>query len=102
MTDEKIGFHKGAMQTLIGEKTELLKMINTVDQLIQAHNTALKEQGIDYIEELKKLQGEQQSQQQQQPSPSKEQPVEELQTPEPQETQEQPKDFDYEEPERLP
>ena len=50
---ENIGFHKGSIQTLMGEKAELLKMISTVDQLIQAHNNALKEFNIDYIEELK-------------------------------------------------
>ena len=54
MSDEKIGFHKGSIQTLVGEKAELLKMVNMVDQLIAAHNNALKEFNIDYVEELKK------------------------------------------------
>ena len=104
MSEEKIGFHKGAMQTLIGEKTELMKMINTVDQLILAHNNALKELGIDYLEELKKVQGEQQKQQP--PSSSETAPPETAmpetqvpETPKPRQTEE---DFDYEEPERLP
>lgn len=96
MTDEKTGFHKGAIQTLLGEKAELIKMLGAVDQLILAHNNALKEQGIDFLEELKKLQEEQQKKQGQQPSPQQQEPV---QAPEPKEETD---DFDYEEPERLP
>ena len=49
--DEQIGFHKGALSTLSKERQELIKMVNIVDQLLQAHVKALKDLGVD----LKKL-----------------------------------------------
>ncbi len=62
MTEEKmskeelIGFHKGALNTLGNERNELAKMVNVVDQLIQAHMKGLKDLGIDLEAEAKKIQ----------------------------------------------
>jgi len=56
--DEQIGFHKGALSTLAKERQELLKMINIVDQLLQAHIKALKDLGVDLEKEAKKAQKE--------------------------------------------
>ena len=51
--DEQIGFHKGALTTLAKERQELVKMVNIVDQLIQAHMKALKDLGVDLQKESK-------------------------------------------------
>jgi len=53
--EELIGFHKGSLNTLGNERNELAKMINVVDQLIQAHVKALKDLGIDLEKEAKKI-----------------------------------------------
>jgi len=45
--DEQIGFHKGALSTLVKEREEMLKILNIVEQLMQMHIKALKEQGVD-------------------------------------------------------
>ena len=44
--EELIGFHKGALNTLGNERNELAKMLNVVEQLIQAHMKALKDLGV--------------------------------------------------------
>ena len=44
--EEEIGFHKGTLNTLIGERNELVKMINNVDALMQMHIKRLEELGI--------------------------------------------------------
>ncbi|MEK6800769.1 MAG: hypothetical protein AABY05_02450 [Nanoarchaeota archaeon] len=44
--EEKIGFHKGAIHTLIGERTELLKMLQATESLIQAHAQELEKLGV--------------------------------------------------------
>ena len=56
--DEQIGFHKGALSTLAKERQELIKMINIVDQLLQAHIKALKDLGVDLEKEAKKVKEE--------------------------------------------
>lgn len=45
--DEKIGFHKGALDTLLKERQEFVRLLSIVDQLIAIHIKALKEMGID-------------------------------------------------------
>jgi biotin operon repressor len=45
--DEQIGFHKGALSTLVKERQELSKILNIVEQLMQMHINALKELGVD-------------------------------------------------------
>ena len=45
--DEEIGFHKGAISTLIKERQEIGKILGIVDTLLKAHVEALKKLGID-------------------------------------------------------
>ncbi len=52
--EETIGFHKGSLATLSKEREELMKMLNVVEQLMQAHIKALKDLGIDLKAEAKK------------------------------------------------
>lgn len=48
MSEEKqIGFHQGALTTLIKEKEALMNMLNVVDQLINMHSKGLSELGVD-------------------------------------------------------
>jgi len=51
---EQIGFHKGALTTLAKEREEMMRILNIVEQLMQMHIKALKEQGVDLEEEAKK------------------------------------------------
>jgi len=44
--ETEIGFHQGALNTLINERNELVRMIQTVDALMQAHMKRLEELGI--------------------------------------------------------
>ena len=53
--DEQIGFHKGALSTLVKERQELSKILNIVEQLMQMHINGLKELGIDLEAEAKDL-----------------------------------------------
>ena len=53
--DEQVGFHKGALTTLANERNELLRIINVVEQLMQAHIKGLKELGVDLEKEAKKV-----------------------------------------------
>jgi len=43
---EEIGFHKGALNTLVAERNELVKMIANVEAIMQAHLKRLKELGV--------------------------------------------------------
>ncbi|MBR9679833.1 MAG: hypothetical protein GOU99_02160 [Candidatus Altiarchaeota archaeon] len=43
---EQIGFHKGALTTLMKERNELTKMVQTVDQLMNMHIKALEDLGV--------------------------------------------------------
>ena len=45
--EEEIGFHKGALNTLVAERNELAKMIGNVEAIMQAHMGRLKELGVD-------------------------------------------------------
>ena len=44
---EKIGYHKGALETLLKERAELYRLLVIVDQLIKLHTSELKKQGVD-------------------------------------------------------
>jgi DNA-binding MarR family transcriptional regulator len=44
--EEEIGYHKGALQTLINERNELIKMAQVTEQIMQAHIKRLEEMGI--------------------------------------------------------
>jgi len=42
----EIGFHQGALTTLINERNELIKIIQQVEQVMQAHIKRLEEMGV--------------------------------------------------------
>jgi hypothetical protein len=42
----EIGFHQGALNTLVNERNELFRMIQQVEQIMQAHMKRLEELGI--------------------------------------------------------
>ncbi|VVB80127.1 Uncharacterised protein [uncultured archaeon] len=44
--EEEIGFHKGALNTLLAERNELVKMIGNVEAILQMHLKRLEELGI--------------------------------------------------------
>lgn len=45
--DEEVGFHKGAINVLMAERNELVKMIGNVEAIASAHAKRLKELGVD-------------------------------------------------------
>lgn len=42
----EIGFHQGAMNTLVNERNELIKMAQMTEQIMQAHLKRLEELGV--------------------------------------------------------
>ena len=54
--EEQVGFHKGALTTLAKERQELTRILQIVEQLMQAHMKALKDLGVDLEKELKQAQ----------------------------------------------
>lgn len=44
--DEEIGFHKGALNTLVAERNELVKMVGNVEAIMGAHAKRLEELGV--------------------------------------------------------
>jgi hypothetical protein len=44
--EEQIGFHKGALDSLLKERQELYRLITIVDQLIKVHAVSLQKLGI--------------------------------------------------------
>ena len=66
MTDEQtIGFHRGAVDTLMKEKHELSKILQIVEHYLKAHIDALQKEGIDIIAEYKQAAEQAQQPQQQ-------------------------------------
>ena len=49
--EEQIGFHKGSLNTLVKERQELIRMVQIVESLIQAHVKGLKDLGVDLEKE---------------------------------------------------
>lgn len=45
--EAEIGFHKGALNTLVAERNELVKMIGNVEAILQAHVKRLQELGVE-------------------------------------------------------
>lgn len=45
-TEIEIGFHQGALNTLVAERNELFKMIQNVEAIMQAHLKRLEELGV--------------------------------------------------------
>ncbi|HLF54454.1 MAG TPA: hypothetical protein VI612_01920 [Candidatus Nanoarchaeia archaeon] len=52
--EEQVGFHKGALTTLAKERQEFVRLLQIVEQLMQAHLKALKDLGVDIEAEAKK------------------------------------------------
>ncbi|MDP2947163.1 MAG: hypothetical protein Q8N88_03535 [Nanoarchaeota archaeon] len=50
--EEQIGYHKGAIGTLVNERNELLKIASITESLIKAHLEELKKLGVNV--EIKK------------------------------------------------
>jgi len=44
--DEIVGFHKGCLNTLASERNELIKIIQNVEMIMQAHLKKLEELGV--------------------------------------------------------
>ena len=44
--EEKKGYHKGAINTLLGERNELLKMVQITENLMHAHVKELEKLGV--------------------------------------------------------
>lgn len=42
----EIGFHQGALNTLINERNEMIRMIQQIEQVMQAHMKRLEELGV--------------------------------------------------------
>lgn len=61
--EEQIAFHRGSLNALGGEQAELIKLVNMVQQIAQAHIKALKELGVDVEAEAKKATEEYKKQQ---------------------------------------
>ena len=49
--EEEVGFHKGALNTLVAERGELVKMVGNVEAIMQAHMNRLKELGVEFKNE---------------------------------------------------
>jgi hypothetical protein len=46
--NEEIAFHKGALNTLVGERNELIKMVQTTEAIMTAHVKRLQELGVKF------------------------------------------------------
>jgi hypothetical protein len=44
--EEEIGFHKGALNTLVNERNELVKVVQNVESVMQAHVQRLEQLGV--------------------------------------------------------
>jgi hypothetical protein len=44
--DMEIGFHQGALNTLINERNEMIRMIQQIESVMQAHIKRLEELGV--------------------------------------------------------
>lgn len=45
--EEEVGFHKGALNVLVAERNELVKMLGNVEAIAGAHVKRLKELGVE-------------------------------------------------------
>ena len=46
--EQEIAFHQGAINTLVAERNELVKMVGNVDTILQMHMKRLEELGIKF------------------------------------------------------
>lgn len=52
--EERVGYHKGSINTLLAERNELLKIVQITEGLIQAHIQELEKLGVKLSSEEKK------------------------------------------------
>jgi hypothetical protein len=71
--DEQIGFHKGALSTLSKERSELARILQIVEQLMQMHVAALTELGVDLRKEVEEMKTQDNS-----PKSGKKKPIEDV------------------------
>lgn len=70
--EQKIGYHKGALETLSKERQELTRILNIVEQLMQMHIGSLQDLGVDITE------GEVQDEDEEPDQPDTDKPIEDL------------------------
>lgn len=68
--EEQIGFHKGALSTLVKEREEMQRILGIVEQLMQMHIKSLQELGVDLTKAAKAAKEEK--------KPSKKKPIEDI------------------------
>ena len=51
--EEQIGYHKGSLSTLIAERSELIRIVSVIEQLMQAHLQELEKLGVNVAEQKK-------------------------------------------------
>ncbi len=56
--EEEIGIHKGALNTLLAERNEIIKMVANVEVIMQAHISRLKELGVEIKVQAPKEEGQ--------------------------------------------
>lgn len=44
--EQEIGFHQGSLNTLVAERTEMIKIIANIEAIMQAHLKRLEELGV--------------------------------------------------------
>ena len=49
--NEKVGYHKGALEALLNERAELARLLQIVNSFVEKHSKALQEMGVD-VEKL--------------------------------------------------
>jgi hypothetical protein len=52
--EEQIGYHKGAIQTLVNERNELIRIAQLTESLIKAHLEELRKLGINIADPASK------------------------------------------------
>jgi hypothetical protein len=58
MAEEKVGRHKGAIETLMHEKKELSRLLQIVNKQMERHMKELEEEGVDADQFIQSLTGE--------------------------------------------
>ena len=43
----EVGFHQGSLNTLVNERNELIKMVQNIESIMQAHLKRLEELGVE-------------------------------------------------------
>ena len=69
--EEQIGFHKGAISTLVKERQELQRILQIVEQLMQMHVQGLKDLGVDLESQAQQASQQQSEQNQENQEPNK-------------------------------